>query len=409
MNKPSINSAFLRRHPFLILSLPFITFILMTQLKFNPLVDEHLGHIQTIEKFASSFPLFNLTDYSATSGPLSFILWTVFGKIVGFEIWKLRFLTVLFSYFGSLIFFCICRDQKIPFPLLKTFYLIFFPYIFLHSFTLYTINLTLFWELLSLRSFLKYAESQSKIDLACGSLGSLALVFSRQIDVALPVGVFCFFLTERRLRKSLGLLGSMVPIVGLFLLVLYWGGMASQKAQQEAFSPSFKLTQLTLLLTVLGFYFQPIGIYEGVKLGRRAGFFLLMVPFLLLFAVPYPKEGLGIVYYGIELVGKTLHHRSSLVLPLYFGMVGGLVLYGISKGIHQSGMPSLTVYVLLSYVLFNCLNPVVYERYYYFAWPMILLLLPRDVSENRILSILVLAIHVGVSLIYVDLSLVFTK
>jgi len=60
-------------------------------------------------------------------------------------------------------------------------------------------------------------------------------------------------------------------------------------------------------------------------------------------------------------------------------------------------------------VLLNCLNPVVYERYYYFAWPLILLLWPRNVSENRLLSILVLAIHMGVSIFYVKLSLVFPK
>jgi hypothetical protein len=409
MTRFNLNSLLHKIHPFLILSVPFLLFMLTTQLKFNLYVDENLGHLETIEKFASTFPRLDLMDYPASSGPLSFILWAIFGKVVGFEIWKLRVLTILISYLGSLIFFKTCQDQKIPFPLLKTLCLIFFPYIFLHSFTLYTINLTLFWELLSLRSFLRYAESQSKIDLACGSLGSLALVFSRQIDVALPVGVLCFCLTERRLRELWSLLGSMVPIVGLFLLVLHWNGIAPQKAHQEAFSLSFKLTQLTLLFTVVGFYFQPIGIYQGVKLGRRAGFFLLMVPFLLLFAVPYPKQGLGIVYYGIDLVGKTLHHGSSLVLPLCFGMLGGLVFYGLSKGIHESGRPSLTVYVLFSYVLFNCLNPVVYERYYYFAWPMIILLLPRDVSENRFLSILVLTIHIGISIFYVKLSLVFPK
>ena len=62
------------------------------------------------------------------------------GKIFGFELWKLRFLTVLISYLGSLLFFRTCQDQKIPSPLLKTLILIFFPYIFLYSFTIYTIH-----------------------------------------------------------------------------------------------------------------------------------------------------------------------------------------------------------------------------------------------------------------------------
>ena len=56
----------------------------------------------------------------------------------------------------------------------------------------------------------------------------------------------------------------------------------------------------------------------------------------------------------------------------------------------SSERPPLVSYVLLFYLLLSCFNPFVYERYYYFAWPLVLLLLPRDVSGNRTLLIFVL-------------------
>lgn len=408
MTKHGVNSALLRHHPFFVLSLPFIAFILITHLTFDTLTDEHLIHLKAIEAFASSFPSFLLKDYPSASGPLPYVLWVMMGKVFGFDLWKLRLLTAFFSYLGSLMFFNLCRDQEIPSPLLKTFILLFFPYIFLHSFTLYTSNIALFWELFSLRFFLRYAKTESKIDLAWGSLGSLALVLSRQIDVALPLGALCFFLFEKRLKRPLTLFLSITPILGFLFLVAYWNGITPLKFR-TAFHPSLKLTHLTLLLTVIGFYFQPVGLLEGWRLRRWAAFFLMLIPYLLIFSVPYPEEGLGIVYYAIDFIGRKFHGGLLWMLLFYLGIVGGLVFYGIGKGIHESGSPPLPSYVLLFYLGFNCLNPFVYERHYYFAWPMILLLFPRNISENRIISILVLAIHMGISILYVKWSLVFTK
>jgi hypothetical protein len=409
MTRSNVNAILLQIPPLLILSLPFIAFILFTQLAFNPIVDEHLFHLKTIEAFASSFPSFNLKDYPVASGPLPYILWTVFGKIFGFAIWKLRALTVFISYLGSLLFFCTCRDQKIPFPLLKTLILFFCPYIFLHSFTLYTINLTLCWELFSLRYFLKYMESKSKTDLTWSSIGALALVFSRQIDVALPMGTLCFLLVESRFRKPLALLGSFLPLMGLLLLFIYWNGVTPLRFQ-TGYPLSFKLTQLTLLLTTIGFYFQPVGLFEGWRLkGWPVLFFLLLIPYLLILHIRYPEEGLGIVYFGIDFVGKRFYSGLSWMLPLYLGILGGMVFYSLGRKIRESGRPPLASYVLLFYVILNCFNPFVYERYYYFAWPLILLLLPNNISRSRFLLLLVLAIHIGISLIYVKLSLVFPK
>ena len=217
MKRFHLNST-LSRHPLLILSLPFIGFTLFTRLSFQPIVDEHLFHLKAIGQIASSFPYFNLKDYSSASGPLPYVFWAMIGKIIGFDLWKLRFLTVLISYLSSVLFLRICQDEKIPSPLLKALILIFFPYIFLYSFTTYTMIFTLFLEIFSLRYFLKYGQSQSKGDLMWGSIGSLALVFSRQIDVALPVGILCFFLVENRLKKLASLLACLVPIGGLLLL-----------------------------------------------------------------------------------------------------------------------------------------------------------------------------------------------
>jgi hypothetical protein len=408
MKRFHLNST-LSRHPFLILSLPFIGFILLTRLSFQPIVDEHLFHLKTIEHFASSFPYFNLKDYPSASGPLPYIVWVMMGKIIGFDLWKLRFLTVLISYLSGVFFYLMCRDEKIPFPLLKTLIFILFPYIFLYSFTIYTMNFTLFWEIFSLRYFLKYVESQSKGDLRWGVIGSLALVFSRQIDVALPVGTLCFFLVEKRLRNLASLFACLVPIGGLLLLVIYWNGITPPFCQ-TAFPLSFKFTQLTLLFTVFGFYLQPIGLLEGRKVkGWPASFFLLLIPYLLIFNVPYPEEGLGIVYYGIDSVSRIFQGRLSLIGPLYLGMVGGLVFYGIARSIRESPRPPLASYILLFYILLNSFNSFVYERFYYFAWPLVLLLLPKDVSENRILLMIVLLFLAVISLSYANLVWVFPK
>jgi len=409
MSRFDPNSLLSGRWPFFVLAFPFVTFLLTTRLSFLPVTDESLFNLKVIEQFASSFPNIDFKDYASSTGPLPYVLWTIVGEAIGFEIWKLRFLTVLVSYLGGVLFFRMCQDQKLPFPLLKTLLLVFFPYIFLNSFTLYTVNFALFCEVFSLRYFLMYGESQSRVDLLCGSIGSLALVLTRQIDVALPLAVLCFFLVENRLRELKSFLGGMVPILGLLLLVMYWGGITPLR-YQGGYPLSFKLTQFTLLLSSLGFYLQPVGLFEGRRLrGWRCVSLFLLAPFLLIFHVPYPKEGLGIVYYGIDFISRAFHNGLAWIGPLYLGWVGGLVFLAIVRSVRESPRPPLAFYVLLSYIFLSSINPIVYERYYYFAWPLVLLLLPRDVSENRSLLLIVLAILVATSISYVKLMLVFPE
>jgi len=193
------------------------------------------------------------------------------------------------------------------------------------------------------------------------------------------------------------------------LLVIYWKGMTPLKFQ-SGYAPSLKFTQFTLLLTVLGFYLQPIGLFEGRRLkGWFVLCFFLFIPFLWIFRIPYPEEGLGIVYYGIDFISARWYGGLSSIGPLYLGLVGGLVLYGIAGKIREFPKPPLVSYVLLSYILLNGFNPLVYERYDYFAWPLVLLLLPRDVSGNRWLLIFVLAFLIGISISYAKLLLVFPK
>ncbi len=409
MTRHDIHLAFFRIPPSFILSLPFVVFILFTRLTFDPITDEYLFHLKAIEAFASSFPVIPLKDYPSGSGPLPYVIWVIIGKIFGFDLWKLRLLTAFASYLAILLFLKLCREQDISSPLLRASILVFFPYIFLHSFTLYTINIALFWEVFSLLFFLRYAKTDSTTDLLWGALGSLALVFCRQIDVALPLGALCFLLFEKRLKRPLTLFLGIAPLLGLLLLVIYWKGITPPRFQ-TVLSPHLKLTHFTLFLTLIGFYFQPIGLLEGWRLkGWTVLFCLLLIPYFLIFPIPYPEEGLGIVYYGIDSIGRKFHAQMGQVLPLYFGAVGGLVLYGIGKGIWRLGRFSLPAFVLLFYLFFGSLNPFVYERHYYFTWPLLLLLLPRDVSESRFLSLSVLAIHMAVSILYVGLLLVWTK
>lgn len=339
------------------------------------------------------------------------MLWTTFGKLFGFEISTLRFLTVLFSYAAGLLFFVTCRDQKAPFPLLTTLVLISFPYIFLHSFTLYTINMALFWQVFAMRFLLKYVGAQSKTDLMLAAFGSLALVLTRQIDIALPVAALFFLSAEKSLRKPWTLFILFLPVAGLLLLFYYWGGIFPGRRWGQSLLHllfSIRWTQFTLLLVMLGFYFHPLGLLE-IKRGKGWALLFLIgtIVYLLIFPLNYPKEGLGIIYYGIDVLGRHLHPALKWILPLYFGMAGGLFLHSVLRGVREWQRPPLVSYLFLCYCFVSGLNPVVYERYGYYLWPMILLLLPRDISGNRRLLLSVLALQAVVTLVYLKLTVTF--
>jgi hypothetical protein len=98
----------------LLLAIPFLAMILVTGLSFRLIGDERSYHIKVINAFATNWPTPNIGDYPSASTPLPYLLWTIYGKAIGFEIWKLRLLAIAVTYLAVNLFYSLCRRHRLP-------------------------------------------------------------------------------------------------------------------------------------------------------------------------------------------------------------------------------------------------------------------------------------------------------
>src|SRR4051794_15870011 len=67
--------------------------------------DARVYHLPTILQFRHQLPGVSLHSYPAAQTPLFHLMFALYGKVVGFELWKLRLLNVVVSYLAVLVLF----------------------------------------------------------------------------------------------------------------------------------------------------------------------------------------------------------------------------------------------------------------------------------------------------------------
>lgn len=237
--------------------------------------DAAVYQVPTIELFRDRL---DFSDYPSAQTPLFHLVMAGWGKLVGFELWKLRLLNVAISYGAALALLRLLR-RATPLGQLPAFALtlafVLSPYFLGASFTLLTDNLAILFALLALERIHSFSRSgsMSAFALACLCIGAAAL--TRQSFLWL-VPVAAFFLLRRSdsLREALAGLGLLVlALVPLGLLVLEWNGLVPPSADPASCGlctdrPGFGRDTLTL--RTVGFTVALFGLYAALVLGPSA-------------------------------------------------------------------------------------------------------------------------------------------
>ena len=118
--------------------------------------DARSYHLPTIRLFADALPTPDLVRYPAAQAPLFHLLFAVYGKAVGFDLWKLQLLGVVISYLAVLALFHLLT-ARLGLQRWKAFLLTLLfalsPYFFGASFILLTDNLAILFALVAIILF----------------------------------------------------------------------------------------------------------------------------------------------------------------------------------------------------------------------------------------------------------------
>jgi Dolichyl-phosphate-mannose-protein mannosyltransferase len=219
----------------------------------------------------------DFSGYPSAQTPLYHLLTAGWGKLVGFDLWKLRLLNVAFSYGAALALLRLLRRatplepwQAFALTLLFTLS----PYFFGASFTLLTDNLAILFALLALERVDRFRSDASLLTFGLACLCIAGAVLTRQSFLWLVPLAAWFLLrspapVERRLAGA-ALLG--LALAPLAALVVDWGGLVPPTADPASCGlctdrPGVGRDALTL--RTVGFTVALLGAYAAFIFGPR--------------------------------------------------------------------------------------------------------------------------------------------
>ena len=292
------------RHWWLVLAVPFLIAIALLAGMTRTMPTFHGGdepiHYATILEFAQKPFMDVVRDYATTNGPFYYLLFGAVGRVIGFDLWKMRLLNVLVSYAALAIAFLLFRNRLKMHPtraLAAALVLGLSPYFFGSSLIILTDNLT--WLLLfgALYSWLEYEESGSAGSAALGCIAIALACFTRQnaVWVVFPAVVAISRSRATVRSRILACMGVALSLAPLTFLVATWGGLVP---------PSSKLA------------FSSAGLFNP----RVALFLLALLGLYALFIVPWEwvrglRQNRNAVYWSLGAVGASI--AANAVRPLH--------------------------------------------------------------------------------------------
>ncbi len=393
--------------------LPFILILVFIGLDFKPITDEAHFHLPVVLNLKGSVKAILPPEYNITSPPLPHILMFFWGRIFGYTFLALRALTLILSVVGFTFFYSLTKKLNSTNPLEATLALVFFPYIFLHSFTIYTINYGLAFGLIFLWFYFKKEEKNSNLIYA--SVFSTFAILSRQFYVAYPAGAILVELYKAIIAKRLRreqvnrILILLLPIMVLAAVFLYWGGFVSP-SQSGAYKLHFSPVHITFFFIFVGFYFWVTLFVVPSKSTLRACT-LVAISLLPLFFIFRPRYfhgfksgmGEGIILRISEIISQKFSPILGTIFLFVFFIIGVIVIF---RAILNFNMRNSFLFFALAVLVFiESSIPYVWERLWVSSFPVLVLLLFQNVEKRLYILRFWLIIEMCLAFLYAGLKM----
>jgi hypothetical protein len=360
--------------------------------------DARVYQVPTIEHFRHSL---DFSDYPSAQTPLFHLVMAGWGKLVGFDLWRLRLLEAVISYGAALALMRLLR-RATPLADLPAFALTLAfalsPYFFGPSFTLLTDNLAILFALLALERIHAYWRDGSLGAFALACLCACGAVLTRQsfVWVALVAAAF-LVLREWRSPARLGAGAAMLALAmaPLAALAIEWNGLVPPSADPRSCGlctdkPGVGRDALTL--RTVGFTVAVLGGYALVLLGpgllRRAREWAwaaaIGVGLLLISPLEYRPVGAEPGDAG-WLWKVSDHFPTVLGSSLLFWAAVPLGAFAALTLVRRAGWTALGSVYLAAFLVVALPVALVYQKYFdpFALLAVALLALPSDFKEAR--------------------------
>ncbi|MBV9310815.1 MAG: glycosyltransferase family 39 protein [Solirubrobacterales bacterium] len=210
--------------PALVLAVPYLAAIaalrgLTAALPIFHGTDERVYHLPLIHRFSQQLPFPDLVHYHAAQTPLFHLLMAYVGKVIGYEVWRLRLLEALISYLAALVLYALLvrrRALRQQTALLLSLLFALSPYVYGTSFRVMTDNLALLLVIVALERFEAYRKSARLAPFVVGAISVTASVLTRQ-SMAFMYGVAVLYalIAPLRTRSAAANVARAAPVLAI--------------------------------------------------------------------------------------------------------------------------------------------------------------------------------------------------
>jgi 4-amino-4-deoxy-L-arabinose transferase-like glycosyltransferase len=226
-------------------------------------------YLETVRRFGEGLDLQLLRSYPhEMTGPLGFVAYGLWGRMVGFDLWPLRLLSPLLALATCLLLTGLLQHvAHRRLVIAGTAMLALNPYFVGLAVFVFTDMLALLFMLVAVTGFVR---DRRWLTIA----GMAGAVTTRQFQVFLVLAFILasFTLIARRPPQvARQLVAIAVGLLPFGALVWLWGGLSPANSIRRIFwtSPHFDLHGLSLYLAIPGVYALPLVIYRLYRLRHR--------------------------------------------------------------------------------------------------------------------------------------------
>jgi len=356
--------------------------------------------VETVRQFGADMSIKTLTQYDQLSTPLPFIAYGLWGRVFGFELPRLRLLSILIAILSYLCFHHLVfkLTGRAGAALWSTLFLAVNPYMLGFSVFVFTDGLAILMVLLSV-----YGVVRSNAVLLAVALAGAILC--RQYAMFLVVAGATFYCIGWLRLKTAGpgkmLLSVFLSLLPFAALICLWGGLSPINKWREFYLTGelgFDPTFFSLYVSQLFWYLLPIVLlrFRELYVSAKTLMVCLALSWLYLLAPVAPS----IYSVDIEVLTVGLFHRFLMAIhpsPVFSQVVffAGFmlalpILAFILKDAYvkiRAGVSSLELFLNLSILSFLVVMPFSYhgwEKYFTLLLPIAIvrLLLIKSVEPE---------------------------
>jgi len=386
--------------PPVVLALPLLIGALITGLNY-PLTWDEPAYYSVLMIFGDNYlpsieELRSYNRFDAT--PLSAIIFGLWGKIFGFDPWKLRILSVFFSFGAILAFYMISKsllkkyDSPVN-PLHLALLLMLNPYFYATSFLILSDPSSIFFFMFSLLYYIR------RHTLLFGFFAGLAIL-TRQFYLFLPISILLYLFIKKRnlFYRDRRFFGALLSLAMFFPFFYLWGWHLSPAFPQSYLGlpriPS--LSTLNYHLSIMAFYSLPLLTLRPLRSYLKGIFYpLLLLPLFLLKPPLFDVPAHGILYFTLDTILGT-YKLIPLFLMWYLGI---LLLVHLLKLKYREGDEVFLISIII-FSIMMLFYSWISDKYLLAILPMAFLLFAtmiKDAHSRALLSwVFVTGIFTGV-------------